>query len=452
MPDASPEHTWTLLAAELRAAVGDALFDVWLAPVRVAAFDGSRVVLRAPAETRTWIAERFGPVLRTSAEAALGTGVTVDLGEAGSGAPPDSGGPGPAVLNPRYTFGQFVIGDSNRFAHAAALAVAENPATAYNPLFICGPPGVGKTHLLHAIAHYLETYADGVSVRLTSAEAFVNEFVAALRGGGIDRFKARHRQVDVLLVDDVQFLIAKARTEEEFFHTFNHLREAGGQLVLTSDRAPRDLRALEERLRDRFESGLVAEVRPPDTKTRRAVLRKRAALDGIASPPAEVIDAIARRVTVNLRAVEGALIRVVAYASLTGRTLDRDLAEEVLKDLGPADQRGQVGAGSSPTVAQIQTLTCEAFGITQAELLSSSRAGRVAWPRQVAMYLARRHTDASLPQIGAEFGGRGHSTVLHACKRATERLSADPDAQATVDDLSTRLSTTGTSARDDRSR
>ena len=460
------EHTWTVLAAELRAAVGDSLFDVWLAPLQIGAYDGARVVLQAPAETRDWIVERFGRILEASVAAALGPQVEVsvdaaaDAGAAGQAVPstrasratdparPASPPPGGQQPNPRYSFDQFVIGGSNRFAHAAALAVAENPGTAYNPLYLCGPPGVGKTHLLHAIATYLEHYAGGLRIRLTSAEGFANEFIGALQGGGIDGFKARHRDVDVLLVDDVQFLMAKARTEEEFFHTFNHLREAGAQIVLTSDRPPRDLAKLEDRLRDRFESGLVAPVLPPDLQTRRAVLLKRAALDGIAAPPAEVIDAIAQRITVNLRALEGALIRVVAFASLTSRAVDADLADEVLDELGPA--RETPGERRAPTVDEIQRLTCEVFGVSRQDLLSTSRAARVAWPRQVAMYLAREHTDASLPTIGAEFGGRGHTTVIHACRRTAERIAADPEVGRTVTDLSTRLSSDPDVTRPDR--
>ncbi len=351
--------------------------------------------------------------------------------------------------NPKYTFDQFVIGGSNRFAHAAALAVAENPGTAYNPLYLCGPPGVGKTHLLHAIATYLDRYAGGLRIQLTSGEAFANDFIGALHGGNIDAFKARHRGVDVLLVDDVQFLMAKARTEEEFFHTFNHLRDAGAQIVLTSDRPPADLDRLADRLRDRFASGLIAEVLPPDLQTRRAVLLKRVALDGLPTPPGEVLDTIAQRITVNLRALEGALIRVVAFASLTARPVDRELATQVLDELGsPAGDPG--ASGRTPTVTEVQQLTCEAFGLTREELLSSSRVARVAWPRQVAMYLAREHTGASLPSIGAEFGGRGHTTVLHACRRTAERVAADPEASQTVRDLRARLSTTPAPEQDDR--
>ncbi len=457
------EHTWTVLAAELRDAVGESLFEVWLAPLSVTAFDGASIVLQAPAETREWVTERFGRVLQASVAAAFGTHVELaveGVAVAASRAPALPSGSRPARSahvasrqspNPKYTFDQFVIGGSNRFAHAAALAVAENPGTAYNPLYLCGPPGVGKTHLLHAIASYLDRYAGGLRIQLTTAETFANDFIGALHGGDIEAFKARHRGVDVLLVDDVQFLMAKAKTEEEFFHTFNHLRDAGAQIVLTSDRAPADLDRLEDRLRDRFASGLIAEVLPPDLQTRRAVLLKRVALDGLPTPPGDVLDTIAQRITVNLRALEGALIRVVAFASLTSRPVDRDLATEVLDDLGssrsdtPPTQR-------PPSVAEVQQLTCEAFGLTREELLSPSREARVTWPRQVAMYLAREHTGASLPSIGAEFGGRGHTTVMHACRRTAERVANDAEASQTVHDLRARLSTTPPAGQDDRPR
>ena len=376
------EHTWTVLAAELRAAVGEPLFDVWLAPLTVAAYDGSRLVLQAPAETREWVTERFGRILQTSAAAALGPQVELNVEAAGTvGDTRGQDVPAEPVArqhtlsrqapNPKYTFDQFVIGGSNRFAHAAALAVAENPGTAYNPLYLCGPPGVGKTHLLHAIATYLDRYAGGLRIQLTSGEAFANDFIGALHGGNIEAFKARHRGVDVLLVDDVQFLMAKARTEEEFFHTFNHLRDAGAQIVLTSDRPPADLDRLEDRLRDRFASGLIAEVLPPDLQTRRAVLLKRVALDGLPTPPSEVLDTIAQRITVNLRALEGALIRVVAFASLTSRPVDGALTAEVLDDLGtPAGDPGI--SGRTPTVTEVSAAHLR--GLRSPRARSCSRA------------------------------------------------------------------------------
>ncbi|MCU0314067.1 MAG: chromosomal replication initiator protein DnaA [Solirubrobacteraceae bacterium] len=454
---------WERIRTDLREAVGPSMFEIWLAPLRLAALEGDELVVEAPAETRAWIADRFGRILQASAAAVLGEGVTVHVAGAdldaaaprqrgaadGSGPPPASAAPPEAGLNPRFTFDQFVIGTTNRFAHGAALAVAENPGTAYNPLVLCGPPGVGKTHLLHAIGTYLERYDASVRVRLTTAEAFANDFIAAVRGRGMEAFKSRYRDTDVLLVDDVQFLMAKARTEEEFFHTFNAVRDAGAQVVVTSDRAPRDLDGLEDRLRDRFEAGLVASITRPDRATRIAALRKRALLDQLDLDD-DVLETIASRVTTNLRALEGALIRVVAFASLSGRAVDAALAEEVLAELAPAPSAEPGTAAGRPSIEDVQRLACEAFGLTRDELVSPSRASRLAWPRQLAMYLAREHTGASLPVIGEQFGGRGHTTVLHACRRAATRLAGDPEASQLVNELSTRLSTREGSGRGDR--
>jgi chromosomal replication initiator protein len=342
-------------------------------------------------------------------------------------------------LNPKFTFEQFILGDGNRFAHAAALAVAEMPAQAYNPLFLYGPPGVGKTHLLHSIGNYVRAYGSGATVRCTTAEAFTNAFLGALHGGDVDRFKERFRGVDVLLIDDVQFLESKARTEEEFFHTFNALHDAGSQVVLTSDRLPRDLAALEDRLRERFESGLVADIRPPDLPTRMTVLRKRVHHDGVALDGEDALAVIADRIDTNMRALEGALIRVVAYHSLTGRPIDAALAEEVLDGLYPGQKGGRARLPAKPTVDLIQAATCELFGLTRDELLSESRNQRITWPRQLAMYLAREYTAQSLPAIGHAFGGRNHTTVMHACKRAAQRLATDPEVATTIRTLTERI-------------
>jgi chromosomal replication initiator protein len=331
------------------------------------------------------------------------------------------------------TFEQFVIGDSNRLAHGAALAVAEMPGLAYNPLFICGPPGLGKTHLLHSIANYVDAHGDGATALYTTVEAFTDHFVAALHSGGLDAFKAAYRGVDVLLVDDVQFLERKARTEEEFFHTFNELKQAGAQLVLTSDRLPRDMDALEDRLRERFEAGLVCDVQPADHATRLAILRKRVARDDVGDVDNEALELIAERVVTNIRALEGALIRVVAFGSLTGRPVSARLADEVLAGLYPELKPRR------PTVEDIQRQTCEALGVTLDELLSSRRSQRVARARQLAMYLSRELTDESLPAIGRAFGNRNHTTVLHACRRAAERMGSDPEAYEAVRKLTEAL-------------
>jgi chromosomal replication initiator protein len=307
------------------------------------------------------------------------------------------------------------------------------PAQAYNPLFICGPPGLGKTHLLHSIANYITDHGDGLSVLYTTVETFTDQFVGALHTGALEAFKAAYRGVDVLLVDDVQFLQSRARTEQEFFHTFNALHGAGAQLVLTSDRLPRDLDALEDRLRERFEAGLVTDIRPPDLTTRRTVLRKRVQQDGVTSIEAAAIDLIAERVHSNIRTLEGALIRVVAFASLTARPVTAALAEEVLDGLYPSLRpRGR-------SVREIQERTCERFGVSLEQLLSQSRAAPVAWPRQVAMYLARELTDQTLPAIGRAFGNRNHTTVMHACRRTAERMASDREAYDTVRRLTEEL-------------
>jgi chromosomal replication initiator protein len=436
-------YVWAQVRAELRRVVDDHLAELWLDPLDPLTLDDGRLVLAADPALCDWIQTRFARHLRAAAESVLGGDVDVELVAAGAGAAPRARElPAPAAdsdtLSPKLTFEQFVIGDCNRFAHAAALAVAELPGQAYNPLFLYGRPGVGKTHLLHSIGNYVRAFGTGLTVRATTAERFTSDFVAALRTGAVDTFKGRFRRADVLLIDDVQFLERKARTEEEFFHTFNALHEAGSQLVLTSDRLPRDLDALEDRMRERFEAGLVADIGEPDRAVRIAVLRKRVQHDGVQLDDPAALDVIADRVTDNVRALEGALIRVVAFHSLTGRPLDAVLAEEVLDGLYPAP-RARIAQPPTPTIELIQQLTCEAFGITLDELVSQERSARIAWPRQVAMYLCREHTDQSLPAIGRRFGGRNHTTVMHACKRTTTRLAADHDAYDAVHSLSARL-------------
>jgi chromosomal replication initiator protein len=430
-----PEHIWSAIQDDLRQAVPADMYDVWLAPLKAVSLEDDVLVVEAPRELRAWVAERFARVLQGSVAAVLGPEVIVDVragaatGKAAGARSATREAPKPRVpehgINPALTFEQFVIGDANRFAHAAALAVAELPGHAYNPLFIYGPPGVGKTHLLHSIGNYVLAYGAGLTVRYTTVETFTNQFLAALQRGDMDRFKGSYRHADVLLIDDVQFLASKAKTEEEFFHTFNAVHDLGSQLVLTSDRLPRDLGALEDRLRERFEAGLVTAIEPPDLTARVAVLRKRAQHDGIVVADEGVLPLIAARAPESVRTLEGALIRVVAFASLTGRPLTTALAEQVLEDLYP------VRAAKRPaplTIEAIQEITAEAFGLTREELLSASRAARLTWPRQVAMYLAREHTGETLPAIGDRFAGRNHTTVLHACRRTAQRIAADPEA------------------------
>jgi len=430
MFDDELSHPWSRVRAEVRRTVPESAWRLWLEGLNAREREGDVLVVEAPAHRLSWICERYGRVLDACAQAVLGPGAGVRLEEAGTqGATHAGAAPSRALetpLDPRLSFESFVIGDANRFAHAAALAVAEAPGGAYNPLLICGSPGLGKTHLLHAIGNYVRDAGDGLRVRYTTVEAFTNAFVGALQGGRMEAFKAAYRDVDVLLVDDVQFLASKVRTEQEFFHTFNALHAARAQLVLTSDRTPRDLEGLEARLRERFEAGLVCDVQPPDFATRLAILRQRVQADGHADVEPAALGVIAERVVGHLRAIEGALIRVVAFGSLTGRPVTAALAREVLDGLYP-ELRPR-----TRTVRDIQERVAVACGVSVEEITSARRSARVAWARQVAMFLAREITGESLPAIGKAFGGRSHTTVLHACKRTTERTARDPEADALV--------------------
>ena len=431
------QDIWSTVRVELERAVGEATFDMWLDGLRPVAIEGDVLIVSAPDEASGWIADRFARVLQTSVAAVLGPAATVELvarSEGGRTTRPAPSAPASvARLNPKHTFDQFVIGDSNRLAHAAALAVAEQPGQAYNPLFLHGPPGVGKTHLLHSIAAYVEAYGEGLSVRYTTVEAFTNQFVNALQSGSMERFKALYRGSDVLLIDDVQFLERKAKTEEELFHTFNELYELGSQLVLAADRLPRDIAHVEQRLTERFESGLVADITPPDFATRLTILRKRVRVDGVELSDPGALEVIADRVTANIRALEGALIRVVAFHSLTGRPIDGALAAEVLDGLDGARPRHH------RSVREIQDAVCDLFELSHDELVSQSRIARLTWPRQIGMYLSRELTDQTLPTIGRHFGGRNHATVLHAWRRAAARMSSERDAYDDVQRLLARL-------------
>jgi chromosomal replication initiator protein len=442
-----PVDAWRQIRAELRRAVGDSTYEIWLDPLELRSLQGNVLLLAAPDRTQSWVSKRFGAVLEACARAILGGAVRVEFeGAAGTAGPAGRrGGRTPAqpsaqgelstdALNPRFSFDQFIIGDGNRLAHAAALAVAELPGQAYNPLFLHAPPGLGKTHLLHAIGNYVLAFGGGATVRYTTVEAFTNHFITSLNARSLDRFKSAYRDADVLLIDDVQFLASKAKTEEEFFHTFNAVYENGRQLVLTCDRLPQQLFAVEERLRERFEAGLVVDVGPPDFGTRAAILRKRIALDNIPLEHDDVVELIAGRVHSNVRALEGALIRVVASHSLTGRPIDVELAGTVLDQMYPQSSTATL------TIEDIQRVVASHYGISVAELVSANRTARVAWPRQVAIHLARELTRSSLPTIGSAFGGRNHATVLHACKRVSQRVTTEPDLGGELKDLAGEIS------------
>jgi chromosomal replication initiator protein len=405
---------WLEIRGRMRRSVPESTYELWLEPLKAEGMRAGTLYLSAPDGIRAWVERRYSGLIR---EALEGTGLQ-DL----SFARVDEGGiecgPPDVELNPNYTFERFVIGEGNRMAHAAALAVAEAPGEAYNPLFLHGPPGLGKTHLLVAIANYLRTNAPGLSVRYTTAECFTNEFVGALRSAGAEAFKSRYRDIDVLLIDDVQFLEGKQHTEEEFFHTFNALYEAGSQLVLSADRLPSELADLESRLRDRFEWGLTVAVDQPTMNTRLAVLRRLAGEAGVDIVDNQALAELAKRIDANVRQLHGALTRVIAHASLMAKPLSAELIAEVI----PSTSR----TVKQTPVEEIQQRVASAYGVSRAELVGSSRAATPLRARQVAIFLTRELTDLSLPQIGRLYGGRDHSTVLNSLRRVEAGLAEDP--------------------------
>ncbi|MCY6372272.1 chromosomal replication initiator protein DnaA [Clostridium ganghwense] len=337
-----------------------------------------------------------------------------------------------STLNPKYTFNSFVIGNSNRFAHAASLAVAEAPAKAYNPLFIYGGVGLGKTHLMHAIGHYILQNNPKAKVVYVSSEKFTNELINSIKDDKNVDFRNKYRNVDVLLIDDIQFIAGKERTQEEFFHTFNALHEADKQIILSSDRPPKEIPTLEDRLRSRFEWGLIADIQAPDFETRIAILKKKADVENL-NIPNEVMVYIATKIKSNIRELEGALIRIVAFSSLTNKEISVELAAEALKDIISTEQNRQV------TIELIQDIVANYFNLKVAELKSSRRTRNIAFPRQIAMYLSRKLTDMSLPKIGEEFGGRDHTTVIHAYEKISTNLKKDESLKNVINDLTKKI-------------
>lgn len=448
MPD-QLEPIWDRVRHEMRRDVADFKFHIWLDPLELAGVDRGTLFVRAPDHIRTWVRDRYLPLVRAAASRGYAPDAVVEIvdehwqpnpsGGAGDHrgtgttvAATTNGSPTAESLNPKYAFEQFVIGKGSRFAHAAALAVAEQPGQAYNPLFIHGRPGLGKTHLLHAIGNYVQQHSPGLAVRYATVEQFTNQFVDSLRTRSTHSFKERFRGVDVLLLDDVQFLADKARTEEELFHTFNELHESGRQLVMTSDRSPAQLEAVADRLGERFGSGLVVPIEPPDFHVRRAILEKRARLDSV-DASADLVEEIATRVTTSVRALEAALIQVVAYASLRGEAPTPDIARKLLDKLGPPRRTAK------PSVEDVLTATASAFGVTPNELVARDRRPNVAKARKVAIYLARELTDKSLPEIGRRLGGRDHSTILAAVRSLAGDIERDGDLAQAVDKLKQQL-------------
>jgi len=418
---------WRASQERLRASVPESTFNLWLAPLEAVGSDDETLYLKAPEGIRAWAERRYSALI-AAAVADCGT----QLRRVSFAAPREGATAHPAPeLNPSYTFERFVIGPGNRLAHGAALAVAEAPSEAYNPLFLHGPPGLGKTHLLGAIANYLQENAPRLSVRYTTAESFTNEFVAALRSTGSEAFKATYRDIDVLLIDDVQFLEGKPATEEEFFHTFNALYEAGSQLILSADRIPSELSTLASRLRDRFEWGLTVAVEPPNLATRLTVLKHLVEEAGIEIADTGALSELAGRIDANIRQLHGALTRVIAHASLLAKPLSSELIAEVIPQAPRSAQ--------ATSVEEIQQQVAERFGISRAELIGTSRSTVPLGARQVAIFLTREMTDLSLPQIGRLYGGRDHTTVMNSLRRVEAKLGEDPALSTRVDELRTAI-------------
>jgi chromosomal replication initiator protein len=451
--ETTAEDLWESIAGRLREALTETTYETWFGQAGPLSLTGDKLLVEVPNDfTRDWIQGHFFDFVSGAARESLGRDVVVSFSVSDS-VTAIPAAPVPAAseargrdaelryretpdveLNPKYTFDLFVIGSSNRFSHAAALAVAEAPAQAYNPLFIYGGTGLGKTHLLQAIGHYVRQHSRRLTMRYVTSETFMNDFIDSLRDKRIEGFKRRYRNYDVLLIDDIQFFEGKERIQEEFFHTFNSLYEGGAQIIISSDRPPREISTLEERLRSRFEWGLLTDIQAPDLETRIAILRKKVNTERIAVTDPEVLTFIASRVSSNIRELEGALTRVVAFSSLTDRPMTVDLAEHVLKDVYP-----QGDAAPEVTISRIQEAVSQRFGVTLDELVSPRRSQAVAYPRQVAMYLSRELTDSSLPKIGREFGGRDHTTVIHAKDKITRLIREDRSVYNLVQELTARI-------------
>jgi chromosomal replication initiator protein len=441
------EDLWNEVADRLKEALNETTYRTWFDQVGGRDVSSDAVVLTVPNDfTRDWIEAHFLGLVQAAVRELTGDerpvrlvvraeGEPDEVSAQAVGAQPQPAPPARAFegLNAKYTFDSFVIGSSNRFAHAAALAVAEAPAQAYNPLFIYGGTGLGKTHLLQAVGQYVAEHSAALTVRYVTSETFMNDFINSLRDKRIEGFKQRYRSYDLLMIDDIQFLEGKERIQEEFFHTFNSLYEAGRQIVISSDRPPREISTLEERLRSRFEWGLITDIQPPDLETRIAILRKRVKTDGIHVPDPQVLTFIASRVSTNIRELEGALTRVVAFSSLTGRLMTVDLAQDVLRDVFPQGEAAEV------SIERIQETVIDRFGLSLDELCGDKRSQNIVYPRQVAMYLSRELTDSSLPKIGRHFGGRDHTTVIHATSKIARLIREDRSVYNLVQELTARI-------------
>ena len=423
------EKACVLIRQEMNNVTYSTFIESNLTPVKLV--DDVLILRIAMEPMKTMIVNRYQPMIITALTTAAGKRVTCDIRteeEIVESEKPEADIPGVIQLNPRYTFDTFVVGSANRFAHAAAVAVAENPAEAYNPLFIHGGVGLGKTHLMHAIGHYVQQQYPEKRLLYVTSETFINELISAIQQGRNTQFRNRFRNVDILMVDDIQFIAGKDSTQEEFFHTFTDLFEHGKQIILTSDKPPQDIAKLEERLRSRFAWGLIADIQRPDVETRTAILRAKAISEGVKVPD-EVLALIADHVNSNIRELEGSFNKLVAYSMLVSEPITMDLARVALRDILSGEKRRQITAG------MIMQVVCEYFSLTMEDLTSATRKREITVPRQIAMYLTRDLTAMSLPQIGTAFGNRDHTTVLHACSVVSKGIQDPGELASQVNDI-----------------
>jgi chromosomal replication initiator protein len=424
-------------------------FETWFKHTKATHLNGEKITIRVPNEfLKDWLENHYIDLIKETLKEVTGEEFTIRLSlpsknenqtngtiqkkESNQTVTPSNYESSNTMLNPKYTFDTFVIGQGNRFAHAASLAVAEAPTKSYNPLFIYGGVGLGKTHLMHAIGHYILEHNADAKVVYISSEKFTNEFINAIQHNSTESFRNRYRNIDVLLIDDIQFLAKKESTQEEFFHTFNALHGESKQIVISSDRTPKEIPTLEDRLRSRFEWGLIIDIQPPDLETRIAILSKKASAEKLDIPD-DVLAYIANQIDNNVRELEGALIRVVAYSSMTNLDITVDLAAKALKDIIYSNRPKEI------TILDIQKAVGEYFQVKLEDFKAKKRTKEVAFPRQIAMYLSRELTDASLPKIGQEFGGRDHTTVMHACEKISKLAETDPETQTAISTLTKKL-------------
>jgi len=425
------EQLWAQILEKLENRISKPSYETWLGETEVAELTNNHLIVSVPNEfTKNWLDQRYTEFIDEIILELTGAEITVKFSinhtseeqvesQEPQTLPKQIDDDQFNMLNPKYTFDTFVVGAANRFAHAASLAVAEAPAKAYNPLFIYGGVGLGKTHLMHAIAHYVREYHPNRNVMYLSSEKFTNEFINSIMDNKAEHFRNKYRNVDILLVDDIQFLAGKEQTQEEFFHTFNTLHEENKQIIISSDRPPKEIPTLEDRLRSRFEWGLITDISPPDLETRIAILSKKAKAEGLDDIPIDVMHYIANQINTNIRELEGALIRVIAYSSLINADIDIALATEALKNIIPNNQPKKI------TIPGIKEYIAGKLNVTLQEIDSKKRTKNIAFARQIAMYLSRELTDFSLPKIGMEFGGRDHTTVMHAHRKISKEMGND---------------------------